>query len=213
MTPAQQRRLDGYRTQLRQLHEELAAQPSGFISSGSVIRRYLTCGSRGCHCRADPPVLHGPYWQLNQVVGGRKRTRFLSEAQAALFQEWIASRRHLTEILGKMELVSQKAAEILLQEPGQRRAAPTLAGRPSELRMSRHLVEALETVSEQVGDVAEAAREWLEASEAEDREAMSEAKKEFIQSLQDSELPRAVTHLAPLARISRRPRADAGSTL
>lgn len=29
---------------------------------GSLVQRSSRCGTAGCHCRADPPQLHGPYW-------------------------------------------------------------------------------------------------------------------------------------------------------
>ena len=77
-----------------------------FISSGSVVRRFMPCGKLGCRCQADPPQLHGPYWQWSRVVGGKTVIRRLTEGQASLYREWIASRRHLTKTLAEMDKVS-----------------------------------------------------------------------------------------------------------
>src|ERR1019366_6733009 len=46
-------------------YRELAAQLAdiGFIASGSLALRHNRCGTKTCRCHADPPQLHGPYWQ------------------------------------------------------------------------------------------------------------------------------------------------------
>jgi hypothetical protein len=48
---------------------------------------------------------------------GRTITRRLTESQARLYQEWIANRRCLGDIIAEMEKVSEQAGEILLQQP------------------------------------------------------------------------------------------------
>lgn len=108
------RRLEAYQAKLQHLAGELT--DIGFISSGSVVRRFMPCGKRGCRCQADPPQLHGPYWQWTRVVAGKTVTRRLSERQAHLYQEWIANRRRLIRTIAKMEKLSQQAGEILLRD-------------------------------------------------------------------------------------------------
>ncbi len=98
---------------LRRLAEQLA--DIGFISSGSVVRSFSPCGRPNCRCHADPPQLHGPYWQWShRPTGGKTVTRKLDERQARLYMEWIANRRRLLAIVAEMEEVSHQAAEILL---------------------------------------------------------------------------------------------------
>lgn len=36
----------------------------GFICEGSLLERWMTCRKPNCRCSADPPQLHGPYYQL-----------------------------------------------------------------------------------------------------------------------------------------------------
>ena len=55
-------RLERYERTYRALAAELAGL--GFISQGSVVVRYTTCGKAGCRCQGDPPRRHGPYYQL-----------------------------------------------------------------------------------------------------------------------------------------------------
>jgi hypothetical protein len=109
---AQQHTLAALQAELDQLKDELASV--GFVCSGSVVRRYMPCGKPGCRCQADPPKLHGPYWQYSHKVAGKTITRRLTEDQARLYQQWIANRRRIDQLLARMEQVSGRAAEILL---------------------------------------------------------------------------------------------------
>ncbi len=105
---------------LQRSQRELARQilELGFIQPGSVVLRHTYCQTPGCRCQADPPQLHGPYWQWTRYDAGRTITRRLTARQAALYQEWIANRRRLTEIVAQMERISQQAAELLLERAG-----------------------------------------------------------------------------------------------
>jgi hypothetical protein len=43
----------------------------GFALPGTLIQRHVRCGKPRCRCHADPPVLHGPYWQWTRKTGAR----------------------------------------------------------------------------------------------------------------------------------------------
>lgn len=86
----------------------------GFISPGSLVSRMTLCGKPGCHCQADPPQRHGPYFQWSRAVSGRTVSRRLSEEEAALYREWIDNRRQVEAILAEMYEVSATAGDILL---------------------------------------------------------------------------------------------------
>jgi hypothetical protein len=105
---ALQAKLDRLKAQIAQV---------GFVCPGSVVRRYMPCGKPGCRCQADPPMLHGPYWQYSHKVGGKTITRRLTPDQARLYQQWIANRRRIDQLLAQMQQVSAQAAEILLHQP------------------------------------------------------------------------------------------------
>lgn len=107
-------------TELTERYRALARQLAdiGFVARGSVISTTTTCSSRGCHCRTDPARRHGPYWQLSRSNHGKTRTRRLSEAEAELYQAWIANRRRAEALLDELEALSaQAAASILGREP------------------------------------------------------------------------------------------------
>ncbi len=75
----------------------------GPVLGGSIVERWTRCGTAGCHCRADPPSLHGPYPQWNRSVGGRTVTHLLSPEQLARYQPRIDAAHLLRRLLGELE--------------------------------------------------------------------------------------------------------------
>ncbi len=107
--PAEQ--LADYRQRYRELAEQLAEV--GFIASGTVIQRRTRCGTPGCRCHADPPQLHGPYWQWTTKIANKTVTRRLTDRQATLYNEWTANNRQLGELITQMRQISARAAELI----------------------------------------------------------------------------------------------------
>lgn len=122
-------RLERYQRSYRALADELATELAtvGFISAGSVVSRYTSCGKPGCRCQADPPQRHGPYYQWSRAVAGKTVSRRLNQAEAELYRSWIANRRRLEQITAQMEETSAAAAELLLRQA----AAPAKPRRPA----------------------------------------------------------------------------------
>lgn len=56
-----------------------------------------------------------PYGQWTRYESGKTITCRLNERQARIYQEWMANRRHLTEIIAEMERIGAQGAEILLK--------------------------------------------------------------------------------------------------
>src|SRR5260370_8578743 len=72
------------------------AQPNP-MRRGSVEERMIRCGKPGCACAGDPQARHGPYHSLTQAVGGKTRSRFLTDEQAAVALQQIATGREFRE--------------------------------------------------------------------------------------------------------------------
>ena len=112
--------------QLRRRHQALAARLGqvGFAVSGSLTRRYTRCGKPGCRCQADPPQMHGPYYQLTRKVRqDRSITRTLTAEEAERLRPLLAAQRRLashrrTRRHARIEIATQ------LAPPG-RQAHPT----------------------------------------------------------------------------------------
>lgn len=99
-------------------YRELAAQLAeiGYICSGSLALRHNRCGKPNCRCHADPPHLHGPYWQWTAKVDGKTVNRRLTPTEAELYSEWIDNDRRLRDLVNQMREVAAKATEIRLAQ-------------------------------------------------------------------------------------------------
>jgi hypothetical protein len=106
--------LQDYQRRYRQLTEQVGAL--GFVSEGTLVHRYTTCGKPTCRCQTDPDHRHGPYWQWTRKVDGKTVTRRLSPAEATLYEEWITNGRRLEELIREMRNLSREAGEILLRD-------------------------------------------------------------------------------------------------
>ena len=51
----------------------------GDLRPGSLSTQYNVCGSPGCRCKADPPVKHGPYYQVSYTRKGKSSTKFVKK--------------------------------------------------------------------------------------------------------------------------------------
>jgi hypothetical protein len=111
MTRSAADRLAAYQRRYRELAERVT--DIGFIAAGSVVRTHNRCGKPNCRCHADPPQLHGPYWQFTAKVNGKTVTRRLSAAEARLYQEWIGNDRKLRALITEMRQVAAKATELI----------------------------------------------------------------------------------------------------
>jgi len=109
------RRLEDHERTYRGLLAELAQ--IGFISPGSVMVRYTSCGKPGCRCQGDPPQRHGPYYQYSRAIAGKTVSRRLTEHDAELYRGWITNRRRLEQIVAQLEQTSAAAGDLLLRQP------------------------------------------------------------------------------------------------
>ncbi|MGH3952038.1 MAG: DUF6788 family protein [Pseudonocardiaceae bacterium] len=109
---------------LQRRYRELAAQLAdvGYIAAGSITRRHTRCTNTNCRCHADPPQMHGPYWQWTAKVNGKTVTRRLSSTEADLYQQWIDNDRQLRAITAQMREVAAEATNLILKQDAEKRA-------------------------------------------------------------------------------------------
>ncbi len=87
----------------------------GPFRRGTVLRRLVPCGKAGCRCQAEPPQLHGPYYEWTRKVKGKTVSVRVTKEQAQLLKQWIANARQLDKILANMQRVSERITEPLFQ--------------------------------------------------------------------------------------------------
>ena len=102
--------------QFKTLKESLA--DLGPVRRGTVLRRFVPCGKPGCRCQANPPKLHGPYYEWSRKVKGKTVTVRVTPEQARLLEQWIANARRLGKIVDEMQCVSERITEPLFQASG-----------------------------------------------------------------------------------------------
>ncbi|HUY06692.1 MAG TPA: DUF6788 family protein [Acidimicrobiales bacterium] len=105
--------------QRRAILREIAAL--GPVLPGSITERLTRCQTEGCHCRADPPQLHGPYFVWTHRSGGRQITTSITSEEADLLRPLIAEDRRLHRLVHELETLGA-------QETAQRNRQPRSLG-------------------------------------------------------------------------------------
>ena len=101
----------------------------GFALPGTLIERHVRCGKPRCRCHADPPVLHGPYWQWTRKVAGKTITRLVSDEQLDDYRQWLDNDRKLRALVAELEALTLAIADA--DPRGKRRPAGPAPPRPA----------------------------------------------------------------------------------
>ena len=99
----------------------------GLALPGTLIERHVRCGRANCRCHADPPVLHGPYWQWTRKIGGKTVTRLVPDEQLADYRQWLDNDRRLRALVAELEALTLAIADA--GQRGKRRTAPARKNR------------------------------------------------------------------------------------
>src|SRR5260370_14703940 len=96
----------------------------GLALPGTLIQRHVRCGKPRCRCRADPPVLHGPYWQWTRKAAGKTITRLVADDQLDDYRQWLDIHRRLRALVTELEALTLAIADA---DPRARRRPPVHA--------------------------------------------------------------------------------------
>ena len=88
-------------------------QDIGLVLRGSIAHRLARCGNPTCRCKANPPMLHGPYYMWTRKVAGKTVTAVLSPEHAARCKEWSRNMRKLDRIVRKLQDIGLRAATLV----------------------------------------------------------------------------------------------------
>lgn len=106
LSPRLRERLERCRAELADLD---------LVLRGTVAPYYTTCGKKGCRCLADPPTLHGPYYQWTSKIDGKTKTIRLRRDDVDLFKHIVGNGRKLDRIVGEWIEASIEAAQEIRQ--------------------------------------------------------------------------------------------------
>ena len=99
----------GPRARAAAIAAELAA--TGLALPGTLIERHIRCGKPRCACHADPPVLHGPYWQWTRKAAGKTITRLVPHEQLDDYRQWLDNDRKLRALIAELETLTLAIAD------------------------------------------------------------------------------------------------------
>ena len=83
----------------------------GLALPGTLTQRHVRCGKPRCRCHADPPVLHGPYWQWTRKLGGKTITRLVPDEQLGDYRQWLDNHRRLRALVAELEALTLAIAD------------------------------------------------------------------------------------------------------
>jgi hypothetical protein len=95
--------------QLDRCRRELSEIGIGVL--GTVSERFMACGNPGCRCQADPPQLHGPYYNWTTKVEGKTMTRRVQPEDVEEFRGWIAEGQRLRALVQRWRELSLEAID------------------------------------------------------------------------------------------------------
>jgi hypothetical protein len=104
--------LDAVLKPLEARHRALLRQSTalGLVLRGTIGKRFMPCGNPACRCKADPPILHGPYYLWTRKVAGKTVTVHLSAEQVARCQPWTRNMHKLDRLVRALQAVGLRAA-------------------------------------------------------------------------------------------------------
>ena len=104
---------------LRARHRALLRQSTdlGLVLRGTIGKRFMPCGKAACRCKADPPLLHGPYYLWTRKVAGKTVTVRLTAEQVARCQPWTRNMRKLDRLVRALQAVGLRAAAAVTRLP------------------------------------------------------------------------------------------------
>ena len=88
----------------------------GPMRPGSLSPQYNVCGKPGCRCK-DPqtPRRHGPYFQLNYVYQGKKKSQFIRRENLKQVRAELAAYKKFRKLTDQWIGLALQAAQLRLK--------------------------------------------------------------------------------------------------
>jgi hypothetical protein len=95
----------------------------GDLRPGALSKQYNICGNPNCRCKADPPLKHGPYYQISFTRHGKSSSQFVREEDLVEVQQQLENYRFLRDLVDEWITLSAQLSSLRLR---QKRAATTV---------------------------------------------------------------------------------------
>ena len=88
----------------------------GDLRPGALSKQYNICGNPNCRCKADPPVKHGPYYQISFTRHGKSSSQFVREGDLVEVQQQLENYRLLRQLVDEWITLSAQLSSLRLRE-------------------------------------------------------------------------------------------------
>ena len=88
----------------------------GDLRPGALSKQYNICGNPNCRCKADPPVKHGPYYQISFTRHGKSSSQFVRDEDLAEVQQQLENYRLLRDLVDEWITLSAQLSSLRLRE-------------------------------------------------------------------------------------------------
>ena len=88
----------------------IAAAAENHALAGTLLERYTRCNKPGCRCIAEPPQLHGPYYQWTRKINGKTKTTLLTAEQMDRYKPWFDNAKTIRTLTTDLETLSLEIA-------------------------------------------------------------------------------------------------------
>ena len=91
----------------------------GDLRPGALSKQYNICGNPTCRCKANPPIKHGPYYQISFTRHGRSSSQFVREEDLDEVQQQLENYRLLRQLVDEWITASAELSGLRLREKRQ----------------------------------------------------------------------------------------------
>jgi hypothetical protein len=88
----------------------------GDLRPGALSKQYNICGNPNCRCKADPPVKHGPYYQISFTRHGKSSSTFVRQEDLDEVQQQLENYRLLRQLVDEWITLSAQLSSLRLRE-------------------------------------------------------------------------------------------------
>jgi hypothetical protein len=88
----------------------------GDLRPGALSQQYNVCGSPNCRCKANPPLKHGPYYQISFKRHGKSSSQFVREVDLPEVQFQLDNYRLLRELVDEWITLSTELSNLRLRQ-------------------------------------------------------------------------------------------------
>ena len=88
----------------------------GDLQPGSLSEQYNVCGTPGCHCKADPPRRHGPYYQVSFTWQGQSKSQFVRREQVPRVRQHLRNYQRLRTLVDQWIATGLELSRLRLAE-------------------------------------------------------------------------------------------------